>query len=324
MSLWSVMIDVPGATNMTDVLLKYAMLAETLLALVTLSILARKRLFRSFHFVALYLGVFVLENTISIALLFFRKEMNFSKLLAYNILFYSRWTCFFLLSALILLIIYGVFRHLMKPLEGLHRAGKVIFRWIFAASLLVSVAISVTPHAGSGIYFLNLAGQLQEATSILTLCLLLFVCFATRYLGMTYRSHIFGVSLGLGIMATVSLVQSAWFSSMATKSLYSPTYLYSALGSCVALTVWGIYFAMPEPAARMILLPTTSPYFTWNRISEVLGDNPGHVAIAGFTPEMLAPAELAVLTAASMRAKQLDAEGGARSESPRQTLVLQG
>ena len=45
--------------------------------------------------------------------------------------------------------------------------------------------------------------------SILTLCLLLFVCFAIRPMGLSYTSRIFGVSLGLGIMATTDLVQSA-------------------------------------------------------------------------------------------------------------------
>ena len=40
--------------------------------------------------------------------------------------------------------------------------------------------------------------QLQRTQSILTLCLLLFVCFAIRPMGLSYSSRIFGVSLGLG------------------------------------------------------------------------------------------------------------------------------
>ena len=51
---------------------------------------------------------------------------------------------------------------------------------------------------------------MQRTQSILTFCLLLFVCFAIRPMGLSYTSRIFGVSLGLGIMATNDLVQSAW------------------------------------------------------------------------------------------------------------------
>ena len=60
----------------------------------------------------------------------------------------------------------------------------------------------------------------------------------------------------------------------------------------------------------MILLPTTSPFFFWNRISEILGDAPGQVAVAGFTPDMLAPAEIEMLTAAT------SAEGSPQGPDP--------
>jgi len=41
-------------------------------------------------------------------------------------------------------------------------------------------------------------------------------------------------------------------------------------------------------------------------VSEALGDDPGHVAVAGFTPDMLAPGELTVLTAMSKAARERD------------------
>ena len=62
---------------------------------------------------------------------------------------------------------------------------------------------------------------------------------------------------------------------------------------------------LPEPERKMILLPTTSPFFTWNRISEALGDEPGYVAVAGFKPQMLAAAELKVLSSAAAKAERL-------------------
>jgi hypothetical protein len=138
---------------------------------------------------------------------------------------------------------------------------------------------------------------MQQGISVLTLCLLLFVCFSTRPLGLTYRSRIFGVSLGLGILATTTLVQAAWFSTSGALSLYSPIYLFGMVGSIVAVSVWGAYFVMPEPERRMIMLPTTSPFFFWNSISEALGDDPGSVVIAGFRPDMLSAAEFSMLTA---------------------------
>jgi len=151
------------------------------------------------------------------------------------------------------------------------------------------------------IAYAHITTQTQQGISVLTLCLLLFVCFSTKPLGLTYSSRIFGVTLGLGVMAMTTLVQAAWTSVSVGRSLYSPIYLIGVLGTCAAVLVWGTYFATPEPERRLILLPTTSPFFFWNRISEALGDAPGHVAIAGFRPDMLAPAEMQMLSAPSMK-----------------------
>jgi hypothetical protein len=146
----------------------------------------------------------------------------------------------------------------------------------------------------------------------LVLCLLLFVCFATKSLGLTYRSHIFGVTLGMGVFATVQLVQAAWFSTSQAHSVYSPIYLVSTLGTCAAFLVWGAYFAMPEPERRMILLPTTSPFFFWNRISEALGDSPGHVAISGIKPS---PVEMKIMSAMGKAARERESAAQAEADA---------
>ena len=105
-------------------------------------------------------------------------------------------------------------------------------------------------------------------------------------------------------------------------SLYSPIYLVSTLGSLISVCVWGAYFLLPEPEQKMILLPTTSPFFTWNRISEALGDEPGYVAIAGFKPQMLAAAELKVLSSAMHKVDRL-AEPVASAQEPLVRKALQ-
>jgi hypothetical protein len=179
--------------------------------------------------------------------------------------------------------------------------GKLAFRWVSSVALLLSLALGIGPHLASPGYSLTAAWisattHIMQGVSILILCLLLFVCFAVRPLGLTFRSRIFGVSLGLGVYATVQLASSAWSSMNPTASVYSPVNLLNAVGAIVGYSIWLTYFAMPEPERKMILLPTTSPYFFWNAVSEALGDDPGQVAVSGFTPSTLAPVELNLLT----------------------------
>ena len=141
--------------------------------------------------------------------------------------------------------------------------------------------------------------QLQQTSSILILCLLLFVCFAIRPMGLSFRSRIFGVSLGMGIMAVSTLVTSAWISH--TSRIDSMVNVALGITGCLTLLLWSGYFAFPEEKRRIILLPTTSPFLRWNQISEVLGDSPGYVAIAGIPPDVFAPAELEVMRRASAK-----------------------
>jgi hypothetical protein len=219
--------------------------------------------------------------------------------LAYQIYFYVYWTSFALEAILSLLVIYGIFKMAMAPLKGLQTLGMLVFRWVAAISVAVAIGVAVSPHQ-SGIHFMTaMITQLQQTSSILTLCLLLFVCFAIRPMGLSFRSRIFGISLGLGFLATINLVNSAWIAHNPT--MYSLFSLVSGAAITLTLLTWSAYFAFPEPKRRIIVLPTTSPFLRWNQISMALGDDPGYVAVGGIPPELFAPAELEVMRRASAK-----------------------
>ncbi len=299
----------------TKLLLEYSFFADLILAVGVLIVMMRQRLLRSFPFLAAFIVVSSAADAVAVATLFFRPYLfGISKLQAYDIYFYSEWVLGAFQLIFLVLIIYGVFRESMRPLEGLHRAGQVVFRWVGGVSVAVSVAFTLGFHASSGSWIAAVCGQLQQGVCVLVLCLLLFVCFSTRYLGLTYRSRTFGVALGLGVWAMADLVQSAWVARGAVHSVYSPIYSFMCLSSCVSLLIWGGYFALPQPEPKMVLLPTTSPYFLWNRISEALGDAPGVVAIAGFKPGMLAPAEMAAIAAGSQHMREHELERAIEAE----------
>jgi len=293
----------------TKLLLEYSDILTALISVAVLFAMYRRRALRDFAILGAFLATEIVNQSIQVPLLFFRKSLGLNIDLAYSIFFYSHIVIFCVQSLLIIGVIYSVFRLAMRPLVGLHRIGKVVFRWVAGVAVTLAIAFALGPHLLLPGYaatseFTRITGQLQQGINVLTICLLLFVCFSAKPLGLTYRSHIFGVSLGLGVFSTVQLVQAAWFATAQAHSLYAPVFLLGTIGGCVAYGVWGVYFAMPEPKRGMVLLPTTSPYFLWNRISEALGDNPGNVAVAGFKPEMLHPTELQVLTALSKVAQE--------------------
>ena len=224
---------------------------------------------------------------------------SIEKHLAYQAYFYVYWTSYALEAILSLLVIYSIFKLAMAPLQGLQTLGMLVFRWVAAISVAVAIGVAVTPHLTGIKFMVAMITQLQQTSSILTLCLLLFVCFAIRPMGLSYRSRIFGVSLGLGVLATNNLVNSAWLARYA--NMYSMFSVINGVAVGFTLLTWSAYFAFPEPKRRIITLPTTSPFLRWNQISIALGDDPGYVAIGGIPPELFAPAELEVMRRASAK-----------------------
>ncbi len=91
--------------------------------------------------------------------------------------------------------------------------------------------------------------------------------------------------------------------------MFSLSSVIDLISSCVALCIWVYYFAIPEPKRKFILLPTTSPFHQWNQVSEMLGHDPGFVAIGGVAPEALAGAELEIFRRASVKMRELEQQG---------------
>jgi hypothetical protein len=271
---------------------------EPILCGMLVYLLVRAKAVRQFAYLFALLCVRLACSFICIPLLAFSGR-GIERHLAYQVYFYVYWASYALEAILSLLVIYSIFKLAMAPLKGLQTLGMLVFRWVAAISVAIAIGVALTPHISGIKFMVAMITQLQQTSSILTLCLLLFVCFAIRPMGLSFNSRIFGVSLGLGVLATVNLVNAAWLAH--SPNMYSTLSLLNALAVGLTLLTWTAYFAFPEPKRRIIVLPTTSPFLRWNQISMALGDDPGYVAVGGIPPELFAPAELEVMRRASAK-----------------------
>lgn len=267
---------------------------EPLLCIVAIVFLLRSKVARDYIYLVALLVVRVASDLVLLSAIHLHA---LSVQLSYHIYFYTYWGSYAVESILSLLVIYSIFKLSMAPLKGLQALGMLIFRWVAAISVAVSVAVAISPQHTGMEFVVGLVSQVQQTSSVLTLCLLLFVCFAIRPMGLSHRSRIFGVSLGLGILATTDLVRAAWLSH--NVDMYSTLNLVNGIAMCATFCIWSAYFALPEPKRRLIVLPTTSPFLRWNQISLALGDEPGYVAVGGIAPELFAPAEIEIMKRAS-------------------------
>ena len=209
-------------------LLSQLQYVEPVLCGMLLYFLVRSKTARKFGYLLALLCVRFICSVVCIPLLHLSGH-GIERHLAYQIYFYVYWTSFALEAILSLLVIYGIFKLAMAPLKGLQTLGMLVFRWVAAISVAVAIGVAVSPHQSINKFMVAMITQLQQTSSILTLCLLLFVCFAIRPMGLSFRSRIFGISLGLGFLATINLVNSAWLSN-SSRSMYSLFSLVNVAG----------------------------------------------------------------------------------------------
>lgn len=283
----------------TKVLIKSVSICDLLICVLLIVILWRKEQLEDYRYYAMYVGCRALEVCAGIPFLYFRREFHIGNDLGWTAYWFSEQGFFLVEMLLEVLTIYAVYRLAMRGLEGLQRIGQIIFRWIAGVSFGLALFFSLGPHTSTD-YYAVITAQIHQGISVLSLCLLLFVCLAIRPLGLTFRSRIFGIALGLGIGAATTLVEAAWLPTSWGHRIYSPLFAITGCISLCTTILWITYFALPEPERRMILLPTTSPFFVWNSISEALGDDPGYVAISGFKPDMLSTAEIEDLSRSTL------------------------
>lgn len=225
---------------------------EIAICLAALCFLLGKGLWRDYWALGSFLAVRLVANT---SLAFLRQSVSrLDRHIAYQDYFWIYWMAFTVESVLTLFIVYGLLRHTLEPLKGLQRSGAVLFGVVAASSLACALA-PVSPSSSAGVgYVIETVSRLQRGQSLFTLCLLALVLFAMRSMGISRASKIFGVSLGLGLLA---LKDPAYSMSLSLRPEMNTTFnLINVCVVCAILLLWTVYLAMPEPGR-----PETRPQF---------------------------------------------------------------
>ncbi len=111
----------------------------------------------------------------------------------------------------VFLVIQELFQSSMEPFPGLKWLGTISFRWVACISFVAAAAALLTPGGRADKFLLAIVAQAMRCESLFLLSLLLFLLVAAGKLGLSYRSRVFGVSFGFGVMAASDLVVSAAF-----------------------------------------------------------------------------------------------------------------
>ena len=272
-------------------LVQFTCYLQPFLALVGLAVMHHRQSLRKYAFFSLFLFAKLAEFAILYPI-YLRLGGLLTGGQAYRIYFYGYWTMYAVEAALVFFSIQNMFHAAMEPLKGLRKMGMLLFRWAAGISFTLALTTCFAPGISSTSHVLAATSLMQRSESVLVLSLLLFLTLAAKPLGLDYRSHIFGVSLGFGIMAANDLMCAAWIGQ--TSGMSSWLSVINGVTLASAMLVWIAYFAQPEPKRKLITLPVRSKLLHWDEIAQALGTPTPHVALS-VGPEMFADGELQMM-----------------------------
>lgn len=172
-------------------------------------------------------------------------------------------------TALGFCVIYEIFNYLRSGCPAASELGARLFRGATIVLLLISIALAwYAPANGTG-HTMSVYYVLQRTVSILQCGLVVLLFLFSRSLGLSWRNYAFGIALGFGVYASVTLGTAAIRSQIegtTTKLSTNVLTLITTGRSLLCILIWMAYLLAQErrPPAPIRPLPQHD-LERWNR-----------------------------------------------------------
>lgn len=174
---------------------------ETVLA----ALLVQRKLHRKFPIFFLY----IISQLVNFAILFPIYKAGPTHSAAY---FYAYWIGSAVSMSIGFKVIHEVFLDVFRPYHTLKDLGTMLFKWAALVMLLVAIVVAASSQAGTNQPITQAVLVVQRCVRVIQCGLILFLLVFSRYLGVSWRQHSFGIALGFGGYASVELATVALFS----------------------------------------------------------------------------------------------------------------
>jgi hypothetical protein len=232
----------------------YLLIVPHALLIVVLLALFRRRLYRQFPIFFAYIIEEILQSAFMITLIEVPSTPFKEYAIAYSL-------AFAVSTAFRFGVVYEIFAHMFRNYGALDRFLRPLFGWAIVGLLSVALGFAACTGAYSN-HVMFVVHLLDRTASILQCGLLVGLFLFSSQLGLSWRSHVFGIALGVGIKASADLAASAIRSQMGFLYYRQLDYVVMATYHCCVL-IWIFYLFAPERSYAPKALPQHD-LETWN------------------------------------------------------------
>jgi hypothetical protein len=148
------------------------------------------------------------------------------------------------------MIIHEIFLDVFHPYHTLRDLGSVLFRWAALVMLLVAGVVAASSPAGVQGPLVEVITTVQRCVRVIQCGLILFLLVFSKYLGVSWRQHSFGIALGFGGFAGVELTMLALHASRHASDVSAN--LVNLIGYNMAIMTWFTYMLLKSPARQNV------------------------------------------------------------------------
>lgn len=228
----------------------------------------KKGLHGRFRAMGVYLALRIAATPALIVLLQLQTHPGPHQSSFYAAYFYSYWSVYLASAVLLYFLCVEVFRSVFASFPGLIRLGTVVFGWAAFLTVVLSMSVVTFDHPIAQ-FLCYVAPVLIKVVGMILLCLLALLCIVMKTLNLSAKDRRFGVMLGFGLLSAGDFMLGSFVGH--AISLVAPLQFVNEFITLFSLSVWIVYFVLPEPKRKPLVLPANSAIYRWNEIASALG-----------------------------------------------------
>jgi hypothetical protein len=162
-------------------------------------------------------------------------------------------------------VIEEVSRDLFREVSTLKVTGRRSLRVVQGLLLATGVLLAIYSPGNSTVRLIAGVSVLNRGLAMVQSGLLLFLLFFCGFLGLSWRRPVFGIALGLGLIASADLAIFAIRTEF-NSSLWVPYLDHVRTGTyLICVSVWIGYVLAPEPKPAPYKVISDEELKTWNK-----------------------------------------------------------
>jgi len=204
--------------------------------------MVRRNLRQVFPFFFQYTAFQVLSNVVLYYLFHFGIPEQY---------FYTYWASDAISAVLGFAVIREIFNNAFEPFDALRDLAGIMFKWAAIVLVVVAFVLAFSVSVAKDEMLITAILGIERGVMLIQGGLLLFLLLFSGRLGITWKNHCFGISLGFGIYASTLLIVESLRTQYGSGWDGTATMLQSSCYAAAVL-VWTSYIFSPEPVRAAV------------------------------------------------------------------------